>query len=335
MSSPSDSTPLTERQIVELLATARQRLFAEVGKVIVGQLHVIDEMLIALLSGGHCLITGAPGLAKTLLIKTVADVCHLSFQRIQFTPDLMPSDITGTEILEDSPEGGRKLVFSRGPVFANMILADEINRTPPKTQASLLEAMQEHQVTVNGKTMHLPEPFFVLATQNPIEQEGTYPLPEAQLDRFMLNIVIDYLSEDDEVSVVTRTTSGKGEPVQRLFTGEQLLAFQQVVRKVPIAEDIARYAVRLSAASRPGRDGVPDFINQWVNWGAGTRASQNLVLGAKTRALLAGRAHVTHDDIRALALPVFRHRILVNYKAEAEGVTVEKVIAKLLETVKV
>ena len=327
---PPSSAPLTERQIVELLATARQRLFAEVGKVIVGQLHVIDEMLIALLSGGHCLITGAPGLAKTLLIKTVADVCHLSFQRIQFTPDLMPSDITGTEILEDSPDG-RKLVFSRGPVFANMILADEINRTPPKTQASLLEAMQEHQVTVNGKTMHLPEPFFELATQNPIEQEGTYPLPEAQLDRFMLNIVIDYLSEDDEVAVVTRTTSGKGEPVQRLFTGEQLLAFQQVVRKVPIAEDVARYAVRISAASRPGRDGVPDFINQWVSWGAGTRASQNLVLGAKTRCLLHNRTHVTADDIRAMALPVLRHRILVNYKAEAEGVTVEKIIAKLVE----
>ena len=331
---PPSSEILSERQIVELLASARQRLFAEVGKVIVGQLHVIDEMLIALLSGGHCLITGAPGLAKTLLIKTVADVCHLSFQRIQFTPDLMPSDITGTEILEDSPDG-RKLVFSRGPVFANMILADEINRTPPKTQASLLESMQEHQVTVNGKTMPLPEPFFVLATQNPIEQEGTYPLPEAQLDRFMLNIVIDYLSEDDEVAVVTRTTAGKGEPVQRLFTGEQLLAFQQVVRKVPIAEDVARYAVRLSAASRPGRDGVPDFVNQWISWGAGTRASQNLVLGAKTRCLLHNRTHVTADDIRAMALPVFRHRILVNYKAEAEGVTVEKVIAKLLETVKV
>ncbi len=326
-------SPLSERQVVELLSSARQRLFAEVGKVIVGQQHVVDEMLIALLAGGHCLITGAPGLAKTLLIKTVADVCHLSFQRIQFTPDLMPSDITGTEILEDSPEG-RKLVFSRGPVFANMILADEINRTPPKTQAALLEAMQEHQVTVNGKTMPLPEPFFVLATQNPIEQEGTYPLPEAQLDRFMLNIVIDYLSEDDEVAVVTRTTSGKGEPVQRLFTGEQLLAFQQVVRKVPIAEDVARYAVRLSAASRPGRDGVPDFVNQWVSWGAGTRASQNLVLGAKTRCLLHNRTHVTADDIRAMALPVLRHRILVNYKAEAEGVTVEKVIAKLLETVK-
>jgi len=328
----SEST-LSERQVVELLSTARQRLFAEVGKVIVGQQHVIDEMLIALLAGGHCLITGAPGLAKTLLIKTVADVCHLSFQRIQFTPDLMPSDITGTEILEDSPEG-RKLVFSRGPVFANMILADEINRTPPKTQAALLEAMQEHQVTVNGKTMPLPEPFFVLATQNPIEQEGTYPLPEAQLDRFMLNIVIDYLSEDDEVAVVTRTTSGKGEPLQRLFTGEQLLAFQQVVRKVPIAEDVARYAVRISAASRPGREGVPDFVNQWISWGAGTRASQNLVLGAKTRALLHNRTHVTADDIRAMALPVLRHRILVNYKAEAEGVTVEKVIAKLLETVK-
>jgi MoxR-like ATPase len=328
----SESASLSERQVVELLSTARQRLFAEVGKVIVGQQHVIDEMLIALLAGGHCLITGAPGLAKTLLIKTVADVCHLSFQRIQFTPDLMPSDITGTEILEDTPEG-RKLVFSRGPVFANMILADEINRTPPKTQASLLEAMQEHQVTVNGKTMPLPEPFFVLATQNPIEQEGTYPLPEAQLDRFMLNIVIDYLSEDDEVAVVTRTTAGKGEPVQRLFTGEQLLAFQQVVRKVPIAEDVARYAVRLSAASRPGRDGVPDFVNQWISWGAGTRASQNLVLGAKTRALLHNRTHVTADDIRAMALPVLRHRILVNYKAEAEGVTVEKVIARLLETV--
>lgn len=335
MSDPNGTAaPLSERQLVELLASARQRLFAEVGKVIVGQQHVIDEMLIALLSGGHCLITGAPGLAKTLLIKTVADVCHLSFQRIQFTPDLMPSDITGTEILEDKADGGRTLVFNQGPVFANMILADEINRTPPKTQAALLEAMQEHQVTVNGKTLHLPEPFFVLATQNPIEQEGTYPLPEAQLDRFMLNIVIDYLSEDDEVTVVTRTTSGKGEPLQRLFTGDQLLAFQQLVRKVPIADDIARYAVRLSAASRPSRDGVPDFINQWVSWGAGTRASQNLVLGAKTRALLAGRAHVTADDIRALALPVLRHRILVNYKAEAEGVTVEKVIQKLLETVK-
>lgn len=331
---PPPAATLSERQVVELLASARQRLFAEVGKVIVGQTHVVDEMLIALLAGGHCLITGAPGLAKTLLIKTVADVCHLSFQRIQFTPDLMPSDITGTEILEEGADGRRQMVFNKGPIFANMILADEINRTPPKTQASLLEAMQEHQVTVAGKTMRLPEPFFVLATQNPIEQEGTYPLPEAQLDRFMLNIVIDYLSEDEEVAVVTRTTSGMAEPVQRLFSGEELLAFQKVVRKVPIAEDVARYAVRISAASRPGREGVPDFVNQWVSWGAGTRASQNLVIGAKTRALLYNRTHVTLEDIRAMALPVLRHRILVNYKAEAEGVTVEKVIGKLLEFVK-
>ena len=331
--SPPAAAALTEKEVIETLAGAREKIIAEVGKVIVGQTQVIDEMLIALLSGGHCLITGAPGLAKTLLVKTVADVFDLSFHRIQFTPDLMPSDITGTEILEDSPTG-RKLVFKPGPVFANMILADEINRTPPKTQASLLEAMQEHQVTVAGNTLHLPEPFFVLATQNPIEMEGTYPLPEAQLDRFMLNIVIDYLSEDDEVSVVTRTTGGKPEPVQRLFHGPQLQAFHSVVKKVPIAEDVARFAVRLSAASRPGRPGVPDFINEWVSWGAGTRASQCLVLGAKTRALLHGRAHVTLDDIRAMAHPVLRHRILINYRAEAEGVTVGKVIDRLLETLK-
>lgn len=331
--SPPAAAVLSEKEVIETLAGARKRILAEVGKVIVGQVQVIDEMLIALLSGGHCLITGAPGLAKTLLVKTVADVFDLSFHRIQFTPDLMPSDITGTEILEDSPTG-RKLVFKPGPVFANMILADEINRTPPKTQAALLEAMQEHQVTVAGNTLHLPEPFFVLATQNPIEMEGTYPLPEAQLDRFMLNIVIDYLSEDDEVAVVTRTTGGKAEPVQRLFHGPQLQAFHEVVKKVPIAEDVARYAVRLSAATRPGRTGVPDFVNEWVSWGAGTRASQCLVLGGKTRALLQGRAHVTLDDIRALAQPVLRHRVLINYRAEAEGVTVGKVIERLLETVK-
>jgi len=337
MSDSTDSPPaaatLSEKEVIETLAGARERILAEVGKVIVGQTQVVDEMLIALLSGGHCLITGAPGLAKTLLVKTVADVFDLSFHRIQFTPDLMPSDITGTEILEDTATG-RQLVFKPGPVFANMILADEINRTPPKTQAALLEAMQEHQVTVAGNTLHLPEPFFVLATQNPIEMEGTYPLPEAQLDRFMLNIVIDYLSEDDEVAVVTRTTGGKREPVQRLFHGHELQAFHQVVKKVPIAEDVARYAVKLSAASRPGRSGVPDFVNEWVSWGAGTRASQCLVLGGKTRALLHGRAHVTQDDIRAMAHPVFRHRILINYRAEAEGVTVGKVIDKLLETMK-
>ncbi|GAA5145205.1 MoxR family ATPase [Prosthecobacter algae] len=333
---PDSSTAaveLSDQEAVTLLAGARERILAEVGKVIVGQTQVLDEMLIALLSGGHCLITGAPGLAKTLLVKTVAEVFDLSFHRIQFTPDLMPSDITGTEILEDT-ERGRQLVFKAGPVFANMILADEINRTPPKTQASLLEAMQEHQVTVAGNTLPLPQPFFVLATQNPIEMEGTYPLPEAQLDRFMLNIVIDYLSEDEEVAVVTRTTSGKSEPVQRIFHGPQLQAFHRLVKKVPIAEDVARFAVRLSAATRPGRTGVPDFINEWVSWGAGTRASQCLVLGGKTRALLQGRAHVTLEDIRAMAHPVLRHRVLINYRAEAEGVTVCKVIDKLLETVK-
>jgi MoxR-like ATPase len=324
---------LSDKEALEMLAQARERIFAEVGKVVVGQRHVIDEVLVALLAGGHCLITGAPGLAKTLLVKTIADVFDLGFQRIQFTPDLMPSDITGTEILEDSDEG-RQLVFNKGPIFANMILADEINRTPPKTQAALLEAMQEHQVTVAGASLALPEPFFVLATQNPIEMEGTYPLPEAQLDRFMLNVVITYLSEDDEVAVVTRTTSDKSEPVQRLFTGEQLQAFQHLVRRVPVAEDVARYAVRLAAASRPGQSGVPEFVNEWVSWGAGTRASQYLVLGGKTRALIQGRAHVTFDDIRALAQPVLRHRILINYKAEAEGITVGKVIERLIESVK-
>ena len=322
-----------ERETVETLRAAKKQIFTEVSKVIVGQEEVIEEMLIGLLSGGHCLITGAPGLAKTLLVKTLAQVFSLSFQRIQFTPDLMPSDITGTEILEDTDDG-RQLVFNKGPIFANMILADEINRTPPKTQAALLEAMQEHQVTVAGHSLKLEEPFFVLATQNPIEMEGTYPLPEAQLDRFMLNIVIDYLSEDDEVKVVTRTTSSNAEPVQKLFSGEQLIAFQEVVRRVPIAEDVARFAVRLSAASRPHRTGAPDFINEWVNWGAGTRAGQCLVLGGKTRALLAGRSHVTFDDIKALAPPVLRHRILVNYRAEAEGVSVDRVIERLLEAAK-
>ncbi len=331
-STPAADAP-PETEVAELLGDARERLFREVGKVIVGQNEAVEQILITLLAGGHCLLTGAPGLAKTLLVKTVADVFHLGFHRIQFTPDLMPSDITGTEILEDTASG-RQLVFKKGPVFANMILADEINRTPPKTQAALLEAMQEHQVSVAGRTLPLPEPFFVLATQNPIEMEGTYPLPEAQLDRFMLNIVIDYLSEDDEVAVVTRTTGAKAEPVQPLFTGAQLQAFQRVVKQVPVAEDVARYAVRLAAASRPHRPGTPDFVNEWVNWGAGTRASQNLVLGAKTRALLQGRAHVGFDDIRALALSVLRHRILVNYRAEAEGITVEKVITRLLETVK-
>ena len=246
----------------------------------------------------------------------------------------MPADITGTEILEDDGTGRRRMQFVKGPVFANVLLADEINRTPPKTQAALLQAMQEAQVTAGGRTMDLPEPFFVLATQNPIEMEGTYPLPEAQLDRFMFNVVIDYLPEQDEVEVVKRTTAGRPPKIEPLFTGEDVLRFHDVVRRVPVAEDVVRYAVRLAAASRPGQEGTPDFVKQWVSWGAGLRAAQFLVLGAKARAVLSGRAHVSADDIRALVHATFRHRILINYRAEAEGVSVEKVVDRLLETVK-
>lgn len=321
-----------DRQTVEQLTAGRGRIRAELAKVIVGQDDVIEQILIALFAGGHCLITGAPGLAKTLLVKSIAQIFHLRFQRIQFTPDLMPADITGTEILQDSPSG-RALVFVKGPVFANMILADEINRTPPKTQAALLEAMQEHQVTAAGVRHSLEEPFFVLATQNPIEMEGTYPLPEAQLDRFMFNVVIDYLPEDQEVAVVAQTTADLPAPIAPLFTGEDVLRFHAIVRKVPIAEAIVRYAVRLAAASRPHQAGAPDFINQWVNWGAGTRAGQFLVLAGKARALLQGRAHVTAEDIRMLAQPALRHRILLNYRAEADGISVDEVIRRLLETV--
>ncbi len=323
----------SERETVERLAAGRSKIEGELAKVIVGQQEVIEEILIALFAGGHALITGAPGLAKTLLVKSIARIFHLNFQRIQFTPDLMPADITGTEILQDAPEG-RQMVFVRGAIFANIILADEINRTPPKTQAALLEAMQEHQVTAAGQRHTLQEPFFVLATQNPIEMEGTYPLPEAQLDRFMFNVVMDYLPEDDEVAVVMRTTAVLPEPIEALFTGEDVLRFHEIVRKVPVAEEIARYAVQLAAASRPHQAGTPDFINEWVSWGAGTRAGQFLVLGAKARALLRGRAHVTVDDIRSLAYPVLRHRVLLNYRAEAEGVRVDDVTRRLIETVK-
>jgi len=332
LAEPSDYD--RDRDAVSRLADARERIGAELSKVIVGQGDVIDEMLIALLSGGHCLITGAPGLAKTLLVKSLADLFHLGFHRIQFTPDLMPSDITGTEMIRETA-GGREMVFQKGPIFANMILADEINRTPPKTQAALLEAMQEHQVTAAGTTFALDEPFFVLATQNPIEMEGTYPLPEAQLDRFMFNIVIDYLSEDDEVRVVTRTTGAAGSRIEPIFGAAELVSCQEVVRKVPVAEEVVRYAVRLAAASRPGREGASAFVNDYVNWGAGTRAAQFLILGSKTRALLEGRAHVSPDDIRALAAPVLRHRVLPNYRAEAEGIGVPEIIGHLLETVPV
>src|SRR5438445_5274101 len=261
-----------ERETVERLTAGRDQIIAELAKVIVGQHEVIEQILITLLAGGHCLITGAPGLAKTLLVKSIARIFHLKVQRIQFTPDLMPADITGTEILQDTGEG-RKMLFVRGPVFAHMVLADEINRTPPKTQAALLEAMQEHQVTAAGIRHGLEEPFFVLATQNPIEVEGTYPLPEAQLDRFMFNVLIDYLSEDDEVEVVKQTTSRRPEPIKPLFHGDDVRRFHEVVQRVPIAEEIVRYAVRLAAASRPGQRTSPAFINDWVAWGAGTRAA--------------------------------------------------------------
>ena len=267
-----------EREAVEQLVAGRAKIETELAKVIVGQKEVIEQILIALFAGGHCLITGAPGLAKTLLVKSIAQIFHLKFQRIQFTPDLMPADITGTEILQDTGEG-RKMVFVRGPVFANMILADEINRTPPKTQAALLEAMQEHQVTAAGVRHVLEEPFFVLATQNPIEMEGTYPLPEAQLDRFMFNVVIDYLPEEEEVAVIQQTTAGRQPAIEPLFTGEDILRFHELVRRVPMAQDLIRYAVRLTAASRPQQRHSPGFVNDWVSWGAGTRAAQYLALG--------------------------------------------------------
>ncbi len=322
-----------EQQVVEHLRASRQRIDKELSKTIVGQKDVVQQLLISLLAGGHCLITGAPGLAKTLLVRSVARIFHLNFQRIQFTPDLMPSDITGTEILEQRSDGRREMIFVKGPIFANVILADEINRTPPKTQASLLEAMQEHQVTVAGKRYVLEEPFFVLATQNPIEMEGTYPLPEAQLDRFMFNVLIDYLPHEEELDVVMQTTSRRAEEIETLFTGEDILKFQEVVRRVPIARETADYAVRLVEATRPGRPEATDFVNNWVSWGAGLRAAQTLVLGAKARALLEGRSHASIEDIRALAPPTLRHRVLLNYKAEAEGVSVEDCIRALLEKI--
>ena len=316
------------------VAQGRERILAELRKVIVGQDEVIEQVLIALFTGGHCLITGVPGLAKTLLIKTLADILDLNFKRIQFTPDLMPSDITGTEIL-DEEQGTRRLRFVKGPIFAQIILADEINRTPPKTQAALLEAMQEYHVTAAGRTYQLERPFFVLATQNPIELEGTYPLPEAQLDRFMFNVVISYLSEDDEVAVVTRTTGTETPEPVRILTGPDILQFQELSRQVVIAEEIARYTVRLVDASRPGREHTPEFVEKWVKWGAGLRASQALVRGAKARALMHGRYHVSVKDIQALAKPILRHRVMTNFYAESERITSDTVIERLIDTVAV
>ncbi len=309
----------------------------EVRKVIVGQKEAVDQVLISLFTGANAMITGVPGLAKTLLIQTVAQVLHLDFNRIQFTPDLMPADITGTEIIEeDRATGHRERIFVKGPVFANVILADEVNRTPPKTQSALLEAMQERSVTVEGQTYILPKPFYVLATQNPIELEGTYPLPEAQLDRFMFNIVIGYLDEKDEMDVVNQTTSLQEVTFEKTIGAEEILEFQRLVRKMPVAEPVLRYAVQLARSSRPVGDGdVLDFVKKYVNYGASLRASQFLILGSKALALINGRYNVAVEDIQRLAYPVFRHRILTNFHAESEGVTPEDIVKRLLEAVPV
>ncbi len=327
-----ESAPIEE--LVETLLDSQKTIVQELRKKIVGQDEVIDLVLISLYVGGHSLITGLPGLAKTLLVRSIAQTLGLAFKRIQFTPDLMPADITGTEIIEeDASTGRRELEFIRGPIFANVILADEINRTPPKTQAALLEAMQERRVTIRGITYDLEPPFFVLATQNPIELEGTYPLPEAQLDRFMFNIVIQYLPEDEEVQVVQKTTGESMSEISQAVSGQDILRFQELVRRIPANEEIIRYAVHLTRASRPKDSSAPDFIQQWVRYGASLRASQFMVLGGKARALLKGRYNVSSEDIRALAQPVLRHRILTNFHAESEEVKPEDIIDRLLQTV--
>ena len=318
-------------QLLEKLTDFQNRFFNEIGKSIIGQKDVLDHILIVLLCKGHTLIIGVPGLAKTLMIKSMADLLDLTFSRIQFTPDLMPSDITGTEVLEeDQTSGKRAFRFFKGPIFGNIILADEINRTPPKTQAALLEAMQEHKVTAAGNTYDLEEPFFVLATQNPIEQEGTYPLPEAQLDRFMFNILIDYPSRKDEVSIVQTTTDVTDTSLNKVISRQEILEYQSLVRRVPVAENVIEYAVDLVNATRPGENSK-DFINEWIDWGAGPRASQYLILGAKAKAVLDSRPTAEIDDVKALALPVLRHRVLPNFNAEAEGMKVNDILKKLIE----
>ncbi len=320
--------------LAEDLGRRYTRLREELGKLIVGQDAVIEQVILTVLAGGNSLIVGVPGLAKTLLIHSIAQVLDLKFSRIQFTPDLMPSDITGTDLVQENPETGkREMNFLPGPIFANIVLADEINRTPPKTQSALLEAMQEHRVTVQGETYDLEEPFFVFATQNPIELEGTYPLPEAQLDRFMFEIVIDYLSAEEELEVVRSTTSLREIAFERVMDGPQIRAFQRLVRKVPVSRPLSQYALDLVRASRPGGADAPEFVREWVDYGASTRAAQYLLLGGKARALLSGRYHVDFEDIRALAGPVLRHRVLRNFHAESEKVTTDALIERLIESV--
>ena len=320
-----------DAQLVQQLVQFRKNFMDEIGKVIIGQQNILDHFLIALICKGHTLLVGVPGLAKTLLIKSMAELLDLKFSRIQFTPDLMPSDITGTEMIEeDHATGKRHFRFFQGPVFGNIILADEINRTPPKTQSALLQAMQEHNVTAGGQTYVLDEPFFVLATQNPIEQEGTYPLPEAQLDRFMFNIKIDYPSRGEEVSIVQTTTSGSETVLKPIIPKAQLLSYQELVRRVPVAENVVEYAVDLVGKTRSNSDGSPDFVNEWIEWGAGPRASQYLILGAEGRAILDGRPTPDIADVNALALPVLRHRLITNFNAEADGINVDEIVNKLI-----
>jgi len=325
---------LDDAALADRLHAASARISDELRKVIVGQEAVVEQALIALFAGGNCLLVGVPGLAKTLLISTLSRALDLKFSRIQFTPDLMPSDVTGTDVIQDDPATGqRRLAFLPGPVFANVLLADEINRTPPKTQSALLEAMQERRVTVQGRTYDLEPPFFVFATQNPIELEGTYPLPEAQLDRFMLEVLLDYLPEEDEVAVVKGTTGLPPEAVASVVSRAEILAYQRVVRRVPVADAVTRYAVALTRASRPVEAGAPDFIKKWVSYGASVRAAQALVLGSKARALLQGRSHATYEDIAALAKPVMRHRLILNFQAQSEKVTADQLIERLVAAV--
>jgi MoxR-like ATPase len=331
---PAESAPLDDKDAAALLVAAYQKIAAEMGKFIVGQHDVIEQLVVAVLAGGHCLLEGVPGLAKTAMIRTLSRTMDLSFRRIQFTPDLMPADITGTDIIQEDPTTGhRRFVFQKGPIFAQMILADEINRTPPKTQAALLEAMQEHSVTVGGHTLRLEEPFFVLATQNPIEQEGTYPLPEAQRDRFLFLVKVDYPDREQERQIVARTTGTFSADIQPVIHGEQIVALQKVVRKVPVPDHVMDFVLDLVRHTRPGNPDAPAFIKDLIDWGAGPRACQNLVLAGKVRAVLRGRFHVTIDDVEALAPPVLRHRIVPTFNAEAEGIKIDEIIARIVKAV--
>jgi MoxR-like ATPase len=325
----------SEEKILLKLQSGKNKILDELRRRIVGQDEAVELALISLFVGGHCLITGVPGLAKTLLVKSLGEILDLSYKRIQFTPDLMPADITGIDILEEETATGKRFVkFVKGPIFANIILADEINRTPPKTQAALLEAMQEYQVTAGGEQFQLPKPFFVLATQNPIELEGTYPLPEAQLDRFMFNIIIDYLSQEDELKVAVNTTEKEEVALKIVLSGDDVLSFQKLVKKIYVPQNVAEYAIKLVRNSRPSEENAPDFIKKWVNWGAGLRAAQFLLLGSKVRAVFQGRFNIAVEDIRALAKPVLRHRIITNFYAESESVNPDKIVSMLLEYVK-